>query len=320
MITLAEAKVGMSNKVDQMVIDEFRRGSQLLDALMFDNAASPGTGGSTLGYTYIRLKTPSSAAFRELNTEYESKQAIREDKVALLKIFGGEFTLDRVIIDTSGSVNELGFQMDEKIKAAINLFHYTVINGDSVARTTEFDGLDVMLTGSSTEYNTGGVIDLSTAAAMDDNYDAFLDGMNEFIGELEERPTMLLANNSLITKVSNVARRAGYYERKEDAFGRSVTAWDGIPLVDMRHYWDDATQSTRPCVPISGAGETSLYAVNIAPDGFHGVSPKGNNVISTHLPDLNAPGVLKKGDVEAVMAVVLKKTRKAGAFRRIKIS
>ena len=319
MITLAQAKVGMANKVDQMVVDEFRRGSQLLDSLMFDNAVSPGTGGSTLGYSYIQLKTPSTANFRALNTDYDPNQAIRDSKTALLKIFGGAFQLDRVIIDTSGAVNELDFQMQEKIKGAINLFHYTVINGDSALRPLEFDGLNAMLTGSSTEINTAAEIDLSDANAMDANHDAFLDKMNEFVSELEERPTMFLANNTLITKIKNVARRAGYYERVEDAFGRSVDAWDGIPLVDMRHFYDETSDATLPCVPVNAQGETSLYAVTIAINGFHGVSPVGNNIIRTALPNLAEPGVLKKGDVEAVMAVVLKNTRKAGVFRRIKI-
>ena len=52
-ITLAEAKVGMADKVDQNVVDTFRRSSLLLDNLVFDNAISPGTGGSTLNYGYI---------------------------------------------------------------------------------------------------------------------------------------------------------------------------------------------------------------------------------------------------------------------------
>ena len=62
-ITLAEAKVGMANHVDQMIVDEFRRSSLLLDRLVFDNAISPGTGGSTLTYGYIQLQTPSTLLF-----------------------------------------------------------------------------------------------------------------------------------------------------------------------------------------------------------------------------------------------------------------
>ena len=49
-ITLAESKVGMRDKVEQTVVDEFRRSSFLLDQLTFYNAVSPSTGGSTLVY------------------------------------------------------------------------------------------------------------------------------------------------------------------------------------------------------------------------------------------------------------------------------
>ena len=56
-ITLQEAKIGMADKVDQQVVDMFRRNSLLLDKLVFDNVISPGTGGSTLTYGYIQLKS-----------------------------------------------------------------------------------------------------------------------------------------------------------------------------------------------------------------------------------------------------------------------
>ena len=81
-ITLEQAKVGMADKVDQQVVDMFRRSSLLLDRMTFDNAISPGTGGSTLVYGYTQLKTPSTAAVRAINTEYAPGEAIREEKTA----------------------------------------------------------------------------------------------------------------------------------------------------------------------------------------------------------------------------------------------
>ena len=368
MITLAEAKVGMADKVDQQVIDEFRRGSLLLDMLVFDDAVSPGTGGSTLTYGYMKLKTPSTAAFRKLNTEYVGNEAKREKASVDLKIFGGEFSLDRVIIKSSGAVDELDFQMKEKIKGAINLFHYTVINGDSNTNEDEFDGLDTFLTGSSTEYNmdeyaltsdtdivkgknyytrTGAgteespyvyalvetpakasiatyyentsEIDLSNSARMDENYQAFLDKMDEFVALMQGKPSILLMNSKMQTKMKGIARRAGYYSQSEDAFGRSVDNWDGIPFVDLEEYFDPKTKQTVPCVPISKAGTTDIYAVQIAKDGFHGVSLQGEKIIATALPDLTQPGVVKKGDVEMVAGVVLKNSLKAGVLRNVKV-
>lgn len=316
MITLAEAKVGMADKVDQAVIDEFRRGSLLLDSLIFDNAVSPGTAGSTLTYGYMKLETPSTAAFRKLNEEYKGNEAKRKRATADLKIFGGEFALDRVVINTSGAVDELDFQMKEKIAGAINLFHYTSINGDSGVNEDEFDGLDKMVTGTKTEYIQE--IDLSTSAAMDENYNKFLDEVGSFVSKMKGKPTMFLMNSVMKTKFKSIARRAGYYSRTEDAFGRSIDNWDGIPFVDLEEYFDG--ENTLPCVPIKEDGTTSIYAVQIAKDGFHGVSPTGDNIIATSLPDLKAPGAIKKGDVEMVAAVVLKNTLKAGVFRGIKVT
>lgn len=324
MITLEEAKVGMADKVDQQVIDEFRRGSYLLDALIFDDAVSPGTGGSTLTYGYMKLKTPATANFRKLNAEYSddtkaSNEAIRDKASADLKIFGGEFKLDRVIANSSGAVDELDFQMQEKIKGAINLFHYTVINGDSNTNEDEFDGLDTFLTGSSTEYNTENTIDLSSSVNMDANYNTFLDMMDEFVSKMKGKPTMFLMNSKMQTKMKGIARRAGYHTQSEDAFGRSVDNWDGIPMIDLEEYYDPSTKATVPCVPIAEDGTTDIYAVQIAKDGFHGVSLQGEKIISICLPNLKEPGTIKKGDVEMVAAVVLKNSLKAGVFRKIKV-
>lgn len=323
-ITLAQAKVGMADKVDQAVVDEFRRASFLLDALTFDNAVSPGTGGSTLTYGYTRLKTPSTAGFRSLNAEYTANEADRENLTVDLKIFGGTFQIDRVIQDTSGQVNEMNFQLEQKIKGAANLFHYTVINGDSATDAKAFDGLDVALTGSNTEIGTGKVIDLSDNTGLEANKFTFLDELDNFLAELDGRPSAIMGNTKLINKIKSLARRAGYKTSSEDAFGRKVDGYDNIPLIDLGYYYNGT--STIPTVGIETrtvgteqTGLTDLYAVNFALDGFHGVSPTGNSVIRTFLPDFNAPGAVKTGEVEMVAAVALKATRKAGVLRNIKV-
>ena len=92
------------------VIDEFRRGSLLLDQLTFDDAVSPGTGGSTMTYGYTQLLTPATAGFRAINTEYTPNEAKRAKKTADLKIFGGSAQVDRVIQSISGAINEIEFQ------------------------------------------------------------------------------------------------------------------------------------------------------------------------------------------------------------------
>lgn len=314
MITLEEAKVGMADKVDQEVVDEFRRSSQLLDMMVFDNAVSPGTGGSTLTYGYTKLKTPSVAGPRKINEEYTAGEAVREKATADCEIMGGEFQLDRVIIGTSGAVDELQFQVDQKVKATSNYFHYQVINADKSAGA-EFDGLAKLLAGSTTEITAD--VDLSTTDTMDKNYNSALDAITEFIGALEEKPTALLMNSKMLTKVKNIARRAGYYSRSEDAFGRTVDNWDNIPLIDMKQYWNGT--ASVDCVATEADGTSAIYAVVIAQDGFCGFSPTGSKVVQSYLPDLTQPGAVKKGDVELVAGVALKNSLKAGVLKGLKI-
>ena len=320
MITLAEAKVGMANKVDQTVIDTFRRSSLLLDNLVFDNAISPGTGGSTLSYGYIQLKTPSTASVRTINTEYTAGEAKREEKTSKAIIMGGKFQIDRVLIGTSGAVDELAFQAEEKIKATSNEFHNLVINGNSASTgsgvVNTFDGLDKLLTGTETEITS--TVDVSTSAKMDAGYNALLDEVDAFLTKLADKPTMLLMNEDLLAKMRSAARRAGYHKSERDEFGRVVEYYNDIPMVDVGKYYN-GTNTVNVIPTDSTTGKTDLYAVKIGLDAFHGISPTGSKVIQSFMPDLNAPGAVKDGEVELVAGVVLKNTTKAGVLRGIQV-
>lgn len=325
MITLAEAKVGMADKVDQKVVDTFRRSSLLLDKLVFDNAISPGTGGSTLTYGYIQLKTPSTAAVRQINSEYTAGEAKREEKTTKAVVMGGKFQIDRVLIGTAGAVDELAFQTEQKVKATANYFNNLVINGNKSNSGTgvlnTFDGLDKLLTGTETEITS--TVDVSTEALMNSNYNALLDEVDGFLSALDGKPSMLLMNNKMLAKMRSAARRAGYYSKTRDEFGRQVETYNDIPMYDMGKYYNGT--NTVDIIPETAAstsaeGKTDIYAVTIGLDGFHGVSPTGSKVINSYMPDLSKPGAVKDGEVELVAGVALKNTNKAGVLRGIKIS
>lgn len=324
-ITLAEAKVGMADKVDQKVVDTFRRSSLLLDKLVFDNAISPGTGGSTLTYGYIQLKTPSTAAVRQINSEYTAGEAKREEKTTKAVVMGGKFQIDRVLIGTAGAVDELAFQTEQKVKATANYFNNLVINGNKSNSGTgvlnTFDGLDKLLTGTETEITSA--VDVSTEALMNANYNALLDEVDGFLSTLDGKPSMLLMNNKMLSKMRSAARRAGYYSKDRDEFGRVVETYNDIPMYDMGKYYNGT--NTVDIIPETAAstsaeGKTDIYAVTIGLDGFHGVSPTGSKVINSYMPDLSKPGAVKDGEVELVAGVALKNTNKAGVLRGIKIS
>ena len=324
-ITLAEAKVGMADKVDQMVVDEFRRSSLLLDMMTFDNAVSPGTGGSTMAYGYVQLLSPSTAAVRTVGSEYTAGEAKRTEKTSKVIIMGGSFEIDRVLQGTSGAIDEMAFQVSQKAAATSNYFHNLVINGTSASTgagfvVNTFDGLNKLLAGKSTEITS--TTDISTSALLDTNYNALLDEVDGFLSTLDGKPSMLLMNNKMLTKMRSAARRAGYYDRTKDDFGRTVETYNGIPMLDVGKFYNgsatvDVIATSAPSSTLDGT--TDIYAVNMALDGFHGISPTGTKVVQSFMPDLNAPGAVKKGEVELLAGVVLKNSLKAGVLRGIKI-
>lgn len=216
----------------------------------------------------------------------------------------------------SGIVSEVELQQAQKIKAAQALFNDTFINGDSGVNTKAFDGLDKALTGSSTEYNKGNTIDLSTSELVTNNFQYFLDMLDEFLGGLDGTPSFIAGNNKLIAKLRACARRASMYSVTKDNWGNQVESYGGIPFIDMK---------TKPgtndeVIDIdSSSGETSLYVARLGMDGLHAVSFAGVAPVQTWLPDFTTAGAVKKGEVEMNAAIALKASKAAGVFRGIKV-
>lgn len=316
-VTLAQAKLNVQDALQMGIIDEFQKSNFLFNRLTFDDCVSPTGGGSTLTYGYTRQITQPTAAFRAINSEYTPQEVTKQRYTADLKVFGGSYQIDRVISNMGGIIDEVTLQSQQKIKAASALFNDTVINGDSAIDGKAFDGLEKAITGSSTEYKPAAVIDLSTSAAVDTNFKAFLDQLDEFLMTLDGTATALMGNIKMIAKLRAVARRAGMYQVTKNDFGQQVEMYGNVPWVDL-----GAKAGTNdPVVATAGAsGETSLYAVRFGLDGFHAISMAGVAPVQTWLPDYSTAGAVKTGEVEMVAAVVLKATKAAGVFRKIKVA
>lgn len=316
-VTLAHARNLTQDKLARIVIDEFRKSSQFMDALVFDDNVSIG-GGSTLKYVYNRVTTYGSAAFRAINTEYEPQEAVTTPYTVELKPFGGAFEIDRVIQrDVRGVTNQLELQLNQKIQAAVALYCDTFINGDAAVDEKAFDGLDKALANSSTELIVENAIDLSDSAAIDTNYKVFLDNLNFMLSLLDGDPNALLVNKRMKAVIDNIAFRSKQFTSEDtDAFGRRVLKYAGIPI----HVMGDKPGSSNPIIPIDSDGATGIYACRFGLDGVHGITPDGSNMVTTYLPDFSSPGAVKKGEVEMVSAMALKATRAAGVLRNIKLT
>lgn len=308
-ITLNDIKIGRADKYDRMVIDTFMRKSALLAAMPFDNCISP-SGGSTLTYGYIRLKSSPAAEGREINSDYTAAAATKEAVTTELQIMGGKYEIDRVLADAAP--DEIAFQTEEKIQATVNRYHWLFINGDK-NNPTEFDGIAKIVDGSVTDFDGSGIdlSTMSTAAAL-----KITEALDTAILAMKERPTYILANSKAIVKIQSAAKQLGYVTQAEDAFGKPVRAYDGIPMIDLGRYYNEDLGSDTEIIGIDDAsGKTDIYLVALSMGGVHGITLKGDKAITSRLPNFSEAGAVKSGDVEFVAGLAVKNTR---AIARIK--
>lgn len=313
-VTLAQAKLNVTDDLQLGIIDEFAKSSFIMNNIPFADCVSPVGGGATLTYGYTRLITQPIAEFRAVNGEYSTHEVQKQRYTTDLKVFGGAFEVDRIIAGMGGIADEVALQSSQKVKAASALFSDTMINGNSSTDELVFDGLDVAVTGTDTEYIPTAAIDLSTTEAVDANYKAFVDQLDEWLGGLEGVDA-ILCNAKLAAKFRAVARRMGMYQMTKNEFGQKVEHYGDIPFVDL----GAKPGSNDPIVGINGNGETSIYAVKFGMDGFHAISMAGQPPVKIWLPDFSTAGAVKKGEVEMVAGCALKSTKAAGVFRKIKV-
>ena len=312
-VTLAQAKLNVTDDLQLGIIDEFAKSSFILNNIPFDDCVSPVGGGATLTYGYTRLITQPTAAFRAVNSEYATHEVQKQRYTTDLKVFGGAYEIDRIIAGMGGIADEVALQSAQKVKAASALFSDTIINGNSSTDANVFDGLDVAITGTDTEYTPDAVIDLSTSEAVTANATAFVDALDEWLGEMDGVDA-IFCNSKMAAKFRAVARRMGMYQMTKNDFGQSVEYYGSIPFVDL----GAKAGSNEPIVAIN-EGVTSLYAVRFGLDGFHAISMAGQPPVKIWLPDFSTAGAVKKGEVEMVAGCALKSTKAAGAFRNIKV-
>lgn len=331
-VTLAQAKLNVTDDVDIQIIDEFQKSNDVLSRLTFDPAVSPAGGGATLTYVYTRQITQRGAAFRAINSEYTPTEATKARYSVDLKPLGGSFQIDRVL-DGVGQARETAFQMRELIKASSAEFNNAVFNGDTAVDANGFDGLAKILTGSTTEYlplANGTATGYRDWTVVDTKAEAIaeIEQIDAWLSLLDSEPDAIYGPKKVLSMFKRLAMWADQYEKTTDAFGRTVNSYNGIPLIDPG---TQAGANTDVLATVSrdtdggGAGGSitglgDLYAVRYGLDGFHAVSTTGS-LVRNWMPDFTTAGAVKTGEAElGPVAVVLKKTKAAGVFRNIKVS
>ena len=313
LLKLADVKVGLVDDLQTTVIDELVKSTYLFEKIGFEPVASLVGGGAGWSYAYNKVKEESTSEFRDINGKYKDSVALTERKNVDLKILGGSFSIDRALRDTGGAPEQVAFQLEQKIKAVKAGFCNAIVNGAVIKDSRQFDGLDTLLTGSSTEIVAGGTgFDLSTFTKVKDNAAEFVAVLDDFLSILVEKPDALMGNSKMINKIKAIAKIVGTNTETKDDFGRSIDAYDGIALIDLGEY------NGAPVVAIN-AGKTSLYAVKFGAQAFHAISPAGASLVDTIAPDFTQASEQVRGLIELRAAVVLKHSKSCGVLRSIKV-
>lgn len=316
--TLDDAKKLSQSKLTNHVIDEFRK-SPLMDAMVFDDCVKP-QGGDSLTYVYNRVSTWPTAEGRDINTEYQTKDVAKTDQVTVnLKIFGGAFDLDRVLINHEKQVitNQLTFQMDQKIKAVRALFNDWFINGDSTSNTKSFDGLDKAIKGTATDYTPSAILDMSSAEAIEQNWKTFLYYIRQVRKLMDGAPTLMAVNDDMFAAIQTVADYSAQFTATKTDLGSEIVKYGTTTIMAMGDKPGKASQ----IIETSEADGTSpIYFARLGLDGVHAVTPDGQKAPKTYLPNLSLPGAVKTGEVEMIAAMAVKATKSAAVLRGIKVA
>lgn len=313
-VTLEQMRETAPSATDMRAIDELRVNSYLFDSMIFEECALPSGVGTSLSYTYTRVKTPSGANFREYNKEYDASNAEVENHTVHLHQLGGSFLIDRQFVGV-GWFDRVGFEISQKLKSATATFNNAVINGDSAQLNKGFDGLDKALTGSSTEILPSAPIDVSTDAGVETNGTALINGMSDAIDAMDGLPSVIILNRQALSKLRAIARSKSAYQAVKTDIGARIETYEGIPLVNL----GEIPGTSQPIVK-TDTGKTSIYFVRLGEDGFHGLKRADKGLVETMAPDTNERKAVLQGFVEMTAAVALKATKAAAVLRDVKVS
>lgn len=242
------------------IIEQFARSSDVLRVLPFQDIA-----GNALKYN--REETLPGIAFRGINESYSESVGVINPITESLFIAGGDMDVDRQIVKAMGG-GVRAAHVSMKVKAAAGLWTKKFLKGDNGTEPREFDGLQNRLTG--TQVISAGTTANGAAlslAKLDEAIDAV------------DNPTHLLMSKAMKRRLSQAARLytvGGYITFELDAFGRSVTKYNDIPILiadqdntgtDILGFTEAANSGT--------ATATSIYILSVGDGSLVGIQNSG---------------------------------------------
>lgn len=263
--------------VRSTVIEMFAEATPLMSALRWEDIP----GGA---YAYNQEGILPGVAFRGINEGYAESVGVLNPQVEVLRLLGGDLDFDKALLKTHGA-NARSDHERMKIKALGLYMDKKLIKGDSVADPKEFDGLQNRITGNQLIY----------AGTSNGGDPASLAKLDELI-DLVDNPTHLIMSKAMRRRLSAASRSAsvgGYITYTQDTFGRKVTQYNDLPILEVDY--DETGARILGFNELASTGATatasSIYCVNLSPRYVVGL--KNGDPEVADLGEIDAKPVLR---------------------------
>lgn len=258
-VTLAQAAVLSNDQVQRGVIETF-----ILESTVFDRIPFLEIEGNAYAYN-LEASLP-GVEFRAVNAAYAESTGTFNQLMEKLVILGGDADVDRFIQQTrSNLVDQRASQTRMKVKAAVYKFQDTFINGDVAVDANAFDGAKKRLTGA--QVVSAGTNGLPVLGANDDAKWAFFDKLDELIAAVgAPGPDAIYGNAAILSKIKSAARRLTVFDQTTDTFGKRISTYNGVPLLDIGTRADGTQIIPMNLVQGTATDASDLYAVKFGGD------------------------------------------------------
>lgn len=213
-VTLVESAKLSQDMLQKGVIETMVRTSAVLELLPFMEIVGN-------AYTFNQVSALPSVAFREVNEGYVESGSDFVQKTESLKMLGGDVDVDKFIAETRGNINDQrAIQTELKAKAVAEEYTKTFFHGDSTSNAKAFDGLTKRVSGG----QDVAVLDTTNGTLT-------LADLNALVDAIPYGADAIFMNRSTRRIVMNLLQASQHYvEVGQDAFGKPVTMYAGIPL------------------------------------------------------------------------------------------
>jgi hypothetical protein len=265
-VTLPQAALLSENDLQTGVLETFVQESSVLDRIPFLDIQGN-------AYAYNKEATLPGVAFRSVNEAYTESTGTVVQATESLVILGGDADVDRFIVQTRGNLNDQrAIQTRLKVKAASYKYQDAFFNGDVAVDPKGFDGLKKRLVGN--QVLDAGVNGLPILGNGGSDAHAFYDALDQLLAAvpgITPENGAIYANRALQAKVRSAGRRLGGVEIvKEDATGKRILTWQGIPMLDPGVSLTGAEILPQTETQGTATNASSIYAVKFGGDETDG--------------------------------------------------